>query len=423
MAKDNNSILIKDARGQFRTVSLGVAHGNQIDGVSPVRLRPSASKNHKDLLDYGGQAQVNNLALKDKDEAVKQESEKSEKIVEPLAKKREDLMWMGPIPAEVVMPAFYFHLEDEEEAAQFKDKEQILKLVQKQKNLAYLIDEVIKIIKEKGLELSESVIRRLKRVIDSRWREVRDLMETKEALVRAKELGGAGLSNEQAQEVLKVIEDKRMEFQDGVEDIKTQEHESIKAKEEKEEIEKFRNKETEEDVLTKIKPVSTYVHPSYQEEEMRSRIPGQVMTTSQEIVRPEVKKEPVSQPPIVSPTLTMRRTWPSTGPKLTGPIEELGSFDLASFRALGDGPLDEVMVKIKNKIELLQDESYAKRAEGVRAWRSCPLYQSYLSLGQESIEKNQPVANVIQEKQRRGEPCLMIEEFEAMADLNKELSY
>lgn len=420
MNQTDNSILIKDTKGQFRTVNLGIPQRNNLDGLiksKPIsRIEPVKEVKTEEL---------KNLRT----EELKTEGQRSEKkeIKEPV---------FQPLAPEVTMPAFYFNLEDEQEVAQFRDKEQILKHGQKQKVLAYLIE---KVIKKSNLSLSANIINRLKRVIDSRLHEVRDLLETKEVLIRPRELGGVGLDNNQAQNVLKIIEDKRMRIQEGIERVGIEQLTTINQqptkKEESLEITRQKMLNEKKEVLDKVKPIATYTHPSYRKgdqiekkfissELSRAKIPGQVMATSQEIIPPAVKRESrvfgIKKPILSQPA--SQRGEAVFRPELVGPVEEMASFDLESFRQLGL-TIGEAIEKIKNKIELLQDESFEKRAKGIQAWRSSPVCQNYLTLGRQSIEQGKSISQVIQDKQNKNEPTLSFEEFEAIADLNEELSY
>ncbi|MCK4554441.1 hypothetical protein KAU19_05810, partial [Candidatus Parcubacteria bacterium] len=59
-------------------------------------------------------------------------------------------------------------------------------------------------------------------------------------------------------------------------------------------------------------------------------------------------------------------------PKVMGPIDELKYMDLISFRRL-DQNLVKIVEKIKEKINLLEEEDYAKRLKGIKAWRTSPV--------------------------------------------------
>jgi len=358
-----NSILIKDKDGKMKTVDLDMI--KEDDLITPV-------KNESEVI---------------KKQEIKQD------IPQPLT-------------PETVMPSFYFHLEDEQEAAKFRDKEQVNQKQEQKQTSEYLTDDVIK---DSGLELSDSAIKRLKRVADSRFRQVRDLRETKEVLVRALDLGGVGLNDEQAQNILKLIEQHRVKFEEG--EDKTQD--SINNKQEKQDkIDEIKSEIEKQDTPTPL--AKEHV-----------KIPGKVIHSSQEVVSPKTTK-PLTifkqRQNIQKKIKPDKKKEDYTLHKLIGPIEELAKFNLESFRALAP-TIDQVADKIKHKISLLQDESFEKRAQGIKAWHSSEVYKNYLELGKQSMEQGKSVQEIVKEKQSHNEPSLSFEEFEVIADLNKSLAY
>jgi len=109
-------------------------------------------------------------------------------------------------------------------------------------------------------------------------------------------------------------------------------------------------------------------------------------------------------------------------PKVMGPIDELGYMDLISFRRL-DADLAKVGESIKEKIELLEEEGYAKRLEGIKAWRNSPINKLYLKIGQASINENKPIETIIDERNSAGKDYLNTREFEVVTDLNRDLRF
>lgn len=108
-------------------------------------------------------------------------------------------------------------------------------------------------------------------------------------------------------------------------------------------------------------------------------------------------------------------------PKAFGPVEELKYMDLINFRRLGNLP--DVNKKIIEKINLLEEDSYAKKIEGVKAWRSNPVNKIYLEMGQASIGEHKPISDIIKERSASGQEFLTEEEFTAVMDLNKQLRF
>lgn len=109
-------------------------------------------------------------------------------------------------------------------------------------------------------------------------------------------------------------------------------------------------------------------------------------------------------------------------PHAVGPIEELKVLDLETYRYLGATPADR-SARIVEKVNALGQESLARRAEGVAAWRGSEVYTTYRQIGIESMHTGRPVAEVAADRERRGEPTLSEAEFNAIADLNQQLRF
>lgn len=409
--QNQNKILIKSKGGQMKTVSLGMA-----DIVrKPVIIN---------------KGQIQSVSLKDENVAGK-ENEENEQIIEKniakndsnnqtvkldLKDKQEEALKMPNLVAkEMVMPAFYFNREDEEEVAKFKNKDNLTEIKKKQVILDYIVEEIIK---KSGVKIDDRIFDRLKRVVESRLREIRDLIETKEALMRQRQMGGAGLDVEQARNILKIIEEYRLKIHDG----ENLEEEAVKIQTVPKII-----KEEQEDVLSLDKKVVNEEKPMVKENRINTVNLIKSKPTSQEVYAvktrvEENKKEPSGLEAFFknSPAIGVENNYQAR--MIAGPIEELASISLDYFRQLGKTP-EESTIKIKHKIELLQDESYEKKMDGIKSWRQSPVYKNYLSIGRACVEEGMGVAEVINERQKRNEPCLTTEEFDAVADLNEELAY
>lgn len=101
-----------------------------------------------------------------------------------------------------------------------------------------------------------------------------------------------------------------------------------------------------------------------------------------------------------------------------GPIDELRAMDTLEFRRLSPDPTSAAR-RLKDKIELLAEESITKQAEGIEAFKQSPLNTLYLELGNDSIASGKSVSTVIAERQAAGTPSLSEVEFNAISDLNK----
>ncbi len=104
------------------------------------------------------------------------------------------------------------------------------------------------------------------------------------------------------------------------------------------------------------------------------------------------------------------------------PIDELRAMDLIEYRRLSPNPAEAAM-KLRDKIFLLGDDSVAKQAEGVQAFKTSSLNKQFLDIGNRSMSEGRSVTDVIVEMQKSGIPVLSVEEFNAVADLNKQLRF
>ncbi|MBT4210182.1 MAG: hypothetical protein HOE19_04725 [Candidatus Komeilibacteria bacterium] len=162
--------------------------------------------------------------------------------------------------------------------------------------------------------------------------------------------------------------------------------------------------------------------------------------------KPELKKEEAPTPVIETSLPKVSRPGVSQAPKkaiadvitsvkeeskpepvltksvLTGPVQELQSFDLVGFRRLGNTASERTQ-KILDKINLLEQESYTKKAQGITAWRESSAYKLYLQLGAESMIAGKEVAEFIAEYENKNKDTLSTEEFSAISDLNKQLRF
>lgn len=105
-----------------------------------------------------------------------------------------------------------------------------------------------------------------------------------------------------------------------------------------------------------------------------------------------------------------------------GPLDELKAMDLIEFRRLSPDPASAAM-KLKDKVDLLGEEAVSKQADGIKAFKQSPINSQYLDIGNKSMMTGKPVTDIIQELQAAGIPVLSIEEFNAIADLNKRIRF
>lgn len=105
---------------------------------------------------------------------------------------------------------------------------------------------------------------------------------------------------------------------------------------------------------------------------------------------------------------------------LAGPLQELEDLNLASFRRLGKTP-EEAVARIKRNLDLLAQESFEQKIEGIQAWQTSPLQKTYLTLVAEAFSTATPVNALVDRKKAAGEDTLSSAELMAIVDLNGSL--
>lgn len=109
-------------------------------------------------------------------------------------------------------------------------------------------------------------------------------------------------------------------------------------------------------------------------------------------------------------------------PRLLSPVEELREMNLIDFRRLGRDA-SEIMFKVKAKIDLLGEESFARKMEGVVAWKQSEPAKLYTTLSTIALTSGQPVSVIIAEREKKGEKTLTVDEFRGIMELMKGLRF
>lgn len=106
--------------------------------------------------------------------------------------------------------------------------------------------------------------------------------------------------------------------------------------------------------------------------------------------------------------------------KSVGPIDELSLINLATFRRISADPATASQ-RIIAIVRALGKQSLARKMAGITAWRKCPLYRQYLSIGQLSMETGKYIPEVIKDLMAKGTDVMTLLEFEAISDINKQI--
>lgn len=250
-------------------------------------------------------------------------------------------------------------------------------------------------------------------VLSSYFRGVRDNMEAAEALRQTEQEGGVDLPPEQIEMVMQtadavLAEAKRdplafsasssMQHEGGMQPTFAMVKELIKEQQDRDIV--TGNEQPEEDV----EDIFSNVNPIFN---------GNVTN---------IPVAPVVQPPKAKRLKTTQPPTAQAAPRIMSPIDELRSMDLTEFRRSADTPV-EAAEKVMNTIDLLTEESLAKKADGMSAWKASALHKMYVDIGNRSLEAGKSVDEVIRDMAQTGNDTLTVEEFTAIADLNKKMRF
>lgn len=268
---------------------------------------------------------------------------------------------------------------------------------------------------------------RCREIVSSRVHDVRDINQTREIISRSVEKGGLGITGDELENLVKIIEVdvQAFHFRKQKEVKKEQQEKLAERKERNEKLEQMKQKEQQ--LLTKryvamtgkipsetVAPsapsltrasaaVSVENHLAQQAAKIDTRKVKQVI---EKTLPPQYKPVQPLQKPKVQDVQIVRR--------LAGPVEELGSFDLEKFRRLSKEPAQAVQ-RIKDMIELLENQGFDKRVAGVKAFRSSPIYRQYTNVTQQALLSGKSVDSVLGDLKK--------EEYDALMKLNEEIRF
>lgn len=389
----SDEILIKDESGQFKILSNGELKPYQ-EEVASIKLEAGES-GLKPIPPLSGTTMI--------------DTGLEEKMLQP-----------PPPMLRKETASFYFHAADEEEAAKHKfDAAPFLK----QKK--YSLDKIlIKVVDNYKLNLTVELKSRLRAAIFNFLRDRRALVDTQAILKRSSSEAGlnleAGLADSLA-EFLKEIKDKVHE-QKGI--VVDEQDEGLKAvlaaKGGEETIAPLPKAPLEPEPAlgnlaagaTPAKATVTLVSPV----DLTEKLDKEINAINNHAFRnlPRIRRPQNSGGKRVA---DVKKDY-----RLVGPVEELGTLNLETFKRLG-ATIAERVKKITGKINLLAEDSLVKKSQGIKAWQQSPLYRMYLAVGQSSMEYGLNVEQVIKEYSAEGRDIISVEEFEAISDLNKKLRF
>lgn len=254
------------------------------------------------------------------------------------------------------------------------------------------------------LKLDEYTAKRLRNVVSTRLRDVRNAMQTRAMLERETHVGGVGLAPDVAARVAAIIESTYQTQHSAIDEEQRKRIESMQD-EQRKKIDERKQRESEEHAAWYKQKVAG-AKGDMAVEQLRAAMQGQVLVDSGQV---SVQAKP-SMIDIVPPM------------RLSGLGDELKSMDIETFRRQAKTP-EQAAEKIYQKLETLKRENFERWTDGVAAWRASPLQQQYLRLVTESFSTAKPVAQLVEEKRKVDPNLPSAEELGAIIALNARIQF
>ncbi|MFA6098880.1 MAG: hypothetical protein WCV50_03845 [Patescibacteria group bacterium] len=345
------------------------------------------------------------------------------------------------------------------------------------------IDSIVEEAKKKAdFDFSSDPImeKRFAKIVESRLRDIRDSIETKEVLLRPRKIGGLALSPEAVGSVIALVEakynlldkagltgetEKKGEESGNLPSVFADKDMPLYAsapppfvprpgekRPDLEPIVDFGKEEAPDKLAEQIKKELENLHktpavqPPQKPEAMaeKSAVPAVTPAVKAEapVVLPEPPRKIISSQPSAEQSILTQKLYQKPAAamarmqrpepdrpqmidirqpqKVLGPIEEMEEIDLKEFRRLGSSP-QESADKVFEKINLLEEDSWELKTEGIEAWKRSPVFSAYVKIGQESMKSNISVDEIIRKYQSQNQSTLLYEEFLAINELNKNI--
>lgn len=286
--------------------------------------------------------------------------------------------------------------------------------------------EIEHVIKASGIHFNdEEIEKRFRNIVHSSLKGIRKPGQIREVFSSPMSEGGMSFDPPTVEKMMKIIKDHRQHLESKV----VSEVKSVNLQSEVDNIlgdDKAVVEEKEEEVPAydiNAEPEKSILEKAREAEEALKASQEKEREKEESVKKVEPKPEPVMPQPIVSEAPNKPRIQDiKFEPKLVGPIEEIRTMSLVDFRRLDPDP-KQAIEKIIQKIDLLEEESFNKRTQAIKAWKESNLNRLYLDLGDKSLEEGKPISEIITEQQNLGIDTLNNDELEAIIELNQRLRY
>lgn len=285
--------------------------------------------------------------------------------------------------------------------------------------------------------------KRFAQIVESRMREVRNGLLTKQQLERSENEGGLGFSGPFLVQVMELIEQVFDQYQKEEQQVcfaeklkqqkNKQEKESIKKELERQEISSFAKRyvsltgKAPQEMIQPISHARVSVAQTKQEglQAYEQKIDRQKVKEILETTK-KVNRQPAEISQTISPNnLSLEKPrMQDIRPMhhLVGPVQELGEMTLVHFRRLASDP-HLAAGKIKDKIDLLEEEGYEQKIKGIQAWKHSPLFQLYADVSRKIFLSGKTREEVLDTTEDIQGNHLSEQEFQQLVLLNANLRF
>jgi len=290
------------------------------------------------------------------------------------------------------------------------------------------IEEVVSQIclKLSSVVKDQSLMNRCREIVATRVREIRDINETRAILERSVEKGGLGVSGEELEKLVKTIEQNIEVFRGSKQKKFDDEQKNQQIQKQQQQVEREQMKQKETQLFDKRYTAVTGKVPT---ESMSPTVPALARATAATSIQHHLEQQ-ASRIDTQKVKQAVEKTIPQTQPKiqnlkplvqdvqftrrLAGPIDELRSIDLERFRRLSSDSTQAVQ-RIKDMLDLLEEQGYEKRVQGLQSFRASPLFKQCTTVTQQALVTGKGIEAMLGNLKRG--------EYDALMKLNSEIRF
>ncbi|HLC99379.1 MAG TPA: hypothetical protein VJC11_00260, partial [Patescibacteria group bacterium] len=320
----------------------------------------------------------------------------------------------GPAPAPRIIPPkppasrsyFYFDVEDEKDVEVFKKHAAVASSTPKEFTTA-ITKAADKVIASSLVRLPDDVSKkRLQSILMTRFRDIRDSLETKEMLARPSPLGGMGFDAVTIEKIMAFAETEFDVIHGNVQEQRGTSQEELRSTNPAEGEARHGRQEARESI-GQVAPVE--IQAVAKGDQKKTAPAGAINSQNIRTERPVVVD--TNRPKIAE-------VKPSS--RLVGPLDEIEQMNLRDLRRFTQNPVGFID-RIKERMKLLEEESFEKRMSGLSAWRKSPLFQQYLEVIRTALERNVGIPEMIGSVNDPQSSFMNLSEWQTVNRLNREL--